>query len=90
MAELLCFPLCRRVGKARHVAQLYARKVTEREAVSYWRQVITTLDRELQRLGFDECLINSQLSAFREAVTGELRILERRRLSGSDNGPGAA
>lgn len=69
--EFKIFPLARRVGKVRRVAEVYGRK-TGKEAAGYWRQQIGQMAESLGALGVPEIEIERQLTAFREAVRGEL------------------
>lgn len=85
MAEIICFPQDRNVGKARHVAALYLAKSTERARTTYWQMVCGRLAGSMGRAGFSDVEIERQIEAFLWAVEQEIAIICQR-----GNGPGAA
>jgi len=85
MAELICFPQERNVGKARRVAAVYLRRRTDKARSTYWRDTCATLEWMMRRRGFSPAEIERQVSAFTWAVQNEIN-----RLSARGNGPGAA
>ena len=92
MADILCFPQQRNVGKARHVAELYLNRRTTKDRDVYWRTTKNRLAGVLERCGFPEAEIDKQIVAFTGAVQREIDIIHNFRATGrgSDNGPGAA
>jgi hypothetical protein len=85
MAQLVCFPQERNIGKARRVASVYLGKRTEKARSSYWGDTCNRLQWTMQRCGFIDHEIERQIQAFKWAVEEELD-----RLSQRGNGPGAA
>lgn len=85
MAEIICFPQDRNVGKARHVAKLYLAKKTVRARDTYWDMVCGRLAGSMRRAEFSDAEINRQLEAFLWAVEQEIAVICQR-----GNGPGAA
>ncbi|HCO55167.1 MAG TPA: hypothetical protein DIT93_09135 [Pelagibacterium sp.] len=85
MADLICFPQERNVGKARHVAVIYLGKDTERGRNSYWKMVVERLAGTMARCGFSEAEIDREIGAFLWAVEQQIYILTQR-----NDGPGAA
>jgi len=69
--EFKVFPLARRVGKVRRVAEVYGRK-TGNDATGYWRQQTGQMAESLQDLGVPAEEILRQLDAFKQAVRAEL------------------
>lgn len=83
-AEVIIFPLNRRVGKVRHVALLYSRK-SRRDAESYWRTTWNRMFKQLRalRLPHDQAL--AEMETFTDAVRAELN-----RYSSNSNRPDGA
>lgn len=73
-AALLVFPLSRRVGKIRRVADVLSRK-HGRDAEAYWHRIVSDHSRQLADAGLPSEAIEFQLIGFRDAVEGELRRL---------------
>lgn len=69
--DVKIFPLARRMGKVRRVAEVYGKK-TGKEATAYWRQQIGNLADSLAWLGVPSDEIDKQLAAFKDAVRHEL------------------
>lgn len=91
MADLLMFPQHRNVGKARHVAELYIAKRTEKDRDTYWRLTKDRLAGVMERCGFDDAEIDLQVEAFRSAVQDQINTIHSfKPHRGSDGGPGAA
>ena len=70
--QVIAFPLAKRVGKVRRVADVLMAK-NGQAAATYWRQTVTTLGEQLQRAGIDRKAIDEQLRAFHDAVQRELQ-----------------
>lgn len=68
---VMVFPLYRRLGKVRRVAEVYA-GMSNKEAESYWRVQCNAMFRKLLWLGCTKAESDAELSAFREAVSAEL------------------
>lgn len=69
--RLLLFPLTRRVGKIRHTASKLAQKHGE-DANLYWRQVVASNRKHLERVGLSDGQIEIELRAFHDAVQREM------------------
>ena len=85
MADLICFPQERNVGKARRVAAVYLNKPTDRGKTSYWGDICGRLEHTMRRCGFPDQTIEKEIRGFKCAVE-----LELGRLTNRDQGPGAA
>lgn len=72
MAEIIPFPIARRVGKVRRVVDVLKAQTTERAQASYWNRECTTLEKQLARAGLSPDAIKAELEAFYQAVQGEL------------------
>lgn len=70
-AEVIIFPLNRRVGKVRHVAFLYSRK-SGKDADSYWRTTWNRSYEQLRKLGVPHDRALVEMEAFTAAVRAEL------------------
>lgn len=70
--RILTFPLKKRVGKIRAVAEKMLAKPTERAAEAYRNQVTDALLRQLARTGVPEAEQDEELGAFWEAVRVEI------------------
>ena len=83
--RIVMFPLDRKVGRVRDVAEKMLDKPTDRAAASYRNQVTDGMLRAMERLGIPEPEQDEQLGAFWDAVQAEmLRILYRGRRPGGD------
>jgi len=92
MADVLCFPQDRNIGKARHVAKLYLGKPKGRDREVYWSMVTSRLTLMLDKCGFSDEEISRQIEALRWAVQEQINITHHfePRDRESDNGPGVA
>jgi hypothetical protein len=70
-AEVIIFPLNRRIGKVPHVALLYSRR-SGKDADSYWRTTWNRLFQQLRKLGLPHDQAMREMEAFTEAVRAEL------------------
>jgi len=68
MADLICFPQSRNVGKARHVAATMDRRQPGRSRDAYWNTIQKQMVEKLRGLDFQQAEIDRQLSAFTDAV----------------------
>lgn len=68
---VIAFPMAKRVGKIRRVADTLAVK-RGAAATNYWKQTVATLGGQMQRAGFDRDAINRELREFHDAVQREL------------------
>ena len=75
MGDLVAFPQSRNIGKARHVAALWLSKASQIERERYWRLVTARFSEAISRVGFDEAVINSQVSDFAALVEFEINRL---------------
>lgn len=83
--SVIPFPLVRRRGKIRDVAQKLLTKTTDRHVESYQQQVSDALLNHLDRLGVAEHDQDEQLRAFWSAVEIEVtRLTYRGRRPGGD------
>lgn len=71
--EIIAFPLARRVGKARHVAQVLA-GMSGRRRDAYWRQIVEQFIRELERTSMAPEQAERQVAAFQDAVCRALGL----------------
>lgn len=85
MADIICFPQERNVGKARHVARLYLGKRTSREQQIYWKMICDRLAGWMERAGFQQADIDRQTAAFLRSVEWQIHFMTNK-----GNGPGAA
>ena len=69
--DVLLFPLHRRVGKVRRTAQLLTSKRGD-AATLYWRQVISSIRRQLSRTGTPAAVIEAEIRSFFDAVQTEM------------------
>jgi hypothetical protein len=88
---LIPFPLSRRVGKVRRVAEVYERK-DDKGRDTYWRTETNRLQDQLIELGFSSAEIRTQMLGFKDAVQCEIhrRYCEGRGGTTSDDPRGAA
>lgn len=86
-ANVIVFPMVRRVGRIRDVATKMLDKPTDRAAAFYRDQVTDALLRPLSRAGVSETEQDEQLGAFWAAVDAEIIRLTYR---GSRPGGNAA
>jgi len=70
-ATIIVFPLERRVGKVRRTAQLLSERHGD-EAALYWKQVVSSTRRSLERVGLPDVDIEAEILTFRDAVQVEL------------------
>jgi len=78
-AEIIAFPQDRNIGKARHVASVFLKRVSDRDRQSYWRRVVQSLRDQFLRNGLDEQETNRQIDIFRSAVQSEVYRIEGKR-----------
>ena len=71
-AQVILFPLTKRVGKIRHTANMLSRKHGE-DANLYWKQIVAGLRRQLERLDVSKAEADDEIKAFFDAVQTELR-----------------
>lgn len=74
--SVIVFPLGKRIGKARHVAQklqAMAEPTKEKARESYWRERCKDLTAELQKRGLTPDQIKTEIFAFRDVVELEMR-----------------
>lgn len=69
--QFIAFPLRKRIGKVRRVAEVYDSK-RGNDRKSYWNRTVDTLGDQLDALGYDEAAINRELQTFTQAVKAEL------------------
>lgn len=87
--QFIAFPLKRRIGRIRRVAEVYDRK-TERDREGYWRTTVNNLVTHLERLGYSDEQVTKEIEAFRDAVSAELFIISQRKPLSGQKGPGGA
>lgn len=80
--KMFVFPLARRVGKVRRVAEVYQRQQGKAQS-SYWRTQTNGMWDQLEELGFTVDQITEQLDGFKTAVQCEIN---RRHFEGRDQG----
>lgn len=68
---VIAFPMAKRVGKVRRVAEVLAGK-RGAAATNYWRRTVATLGGQMQRSGLCRETINRELREFHDAVQREL------------------
>lgn len=82
--QVILFPLMKRVGKVRHTAQKLLSK-NGYDAELYWKQVVASNRKHLERVGLPPHEIEAELRAFFDAVQAELvRLTYRGRRPGGD------
>jgi hypothetical protein len=69
--QILLFPLTRRVGKIRHTALKLASKHGD-DAELYWKQVVASQRKHLQRVGLSPVEADEEIVAFFDAVQAEI------------------
>jgi hypothetical protein len=69
--RVLVFPLDKRIGKVRHIAESLSRKEGFLAEV-YWKQVVTASRRHLLRVGLSEEQANDEIAALFDAVQAEM------------------
>lgn len=90
LVKVLLFPLTKRVGKIRHTARKLAGKHGD-DAALYWKQVVASNRKHLERVGLSDDKIEAEIRAFFEAVQGEInRMAYEGPNSGQRPGGGAA
>ncbi|MDG3577148.1 DUF6074 family protein [Rhizobium sp. YJ-22] len=87
--QMIPFPLNRRVGKVRRVAEVLMRRAGK-EQQAYWKTELNRLCAGLADLGFAEPEIHSQLRSFRAAVEFEIRRQSISASPAGNNPKGAA
>lgn len=70
-AEVIPFPVARRVGKIRRTAQLVDES-TDKAARAHWNRTVDDLTRQMARAGIPPEHIEAELRAFSGAVLAEL------------------
>jgi transcription initiation factor TFIIIB Brf1 subunit/transcription initiation factor TFIIB len=71
--KLIPFPSDRRIGKARKAAKkIRERRGSQPLKEAYWRQTVSTLIRQLEKLGLDRTHIEKEIDAFTAAVRAEI------------------
>lgn len=70
--RIIVFPLTKRVGRIRTVAEKMLDKPTDRAAAFYRNQVTDALLKSLERAGIPEAEQDEQLGAFWQAVQAEM------------------
>jgi hypothetical protein len=65
------FPLARRVGRVRRVAEVLAGKHGT-AAVTYWKQTVGAIVGQMARAGIDDDRIRHELRTFHDAVQAEM------------------
>lgn len=70
-AQIVLFPMAKRVGKIRRAAEVLTGKSRD-EAGAYWRQIVSTNRRQFDRLGISEHTGDAELRAFFAALQAEL------------------
>ncbi|MCG7508524.1 DUF6074 family protein [Mesorhizobium sp. IRAMC:0171] len=82
--KLILFPLTKRVGKIRHTAQKLLGKHGY-DAELYWKQVVSSNRKHLERVGLSPDEVDSELRDFFDAVQCEMvRLTYRGRRPGGD------
>ena len=71
MAEIICFPQDRNIGKARIVAHRWLQK-SGRAREAYWSTTIGRMAGVMLRIGFSDDAIARETEAFRRAVQIEI------------------
>lgn len=77
--RVLVFPLDRRVGRIRQIAEALSRK-DGFWAQTYWKQIVTSSMKQLLKAGLSEQQANDQVAALFAAVQAEMT---RQYLSGT-------
>ncbi|TPL49212.1 hypothetical protein FJ937_17180 [Mesorhizobium sp. B2-4-4] len=72
MAEVICFPMRRRLGKIRRTVEMLSAR-NGRAADHYWRQTVAGLVAQLCRAGLAEFEVRREVHAFSAAVQKELQ-----------------
>lgn len=83
--QVLLFPLDKRVGKVRHVAQKLSGKQGD-DAALYWKQVIAANRKHLERVGAIDAEIEAELRNLFDAVQSELNRMSYDRRGGNPGG----
>jgi Family of unknown function (DUF6074) len=66
--KVIPFPCSRRIGKVRRVAEVLSRKANcPKDATTYWKRIITDLERQMTKAGIDPDRIETELQQFRTA-----------------------
>ncbi|MGK6313704.1 DUF6074 family protein [Neorhizobium sp. DT-125] len=77
--KLIAFPLVRRIGKIRRVAEVLESRHGA-EAAGYWRVQVRHLAEGMQQCGYSEDRIAEEVRAFHDAVQREMmRIASARK-----------
>lgn len=82
--NILVFPLINRISKIRHTASKLSVKHGD-ETTLYWKQVMNSNRKHLERIGLSEAEIEIELTAFFKAVQCEIN---RQAYEGLPNGNG--
>ncbi|WP_026479349.1 DUF6074 family protein [Ahrensia sp. 13_GOM-1096m] len=73
--KIIPFPASKQIGKARHVAEVFMRKDTQRAQQSYWEQTEKGFSHKLLKIGMSDEAIKQELEAFAALVQKEVDIL---------------
>jgi hypothetical protein len=76
-ARVIAFPGGRRVGRARHVAELYLSK-SEKDRTRYWTQIAENYISAQTKIGIKKNAACASLDDFRKAVEREIALIEAR------------
>lgn len=69
--KVIPFPAKKRVGKIRRTAEVLSGR-SGKDAERYWQQVAGGMESQMRTAGIDECTIQSEISAFRDAVSRQM------------------
>jgi len=83
--KVIMFPMVKRVGRIRDVAEKMLEKPTDRATAFYRNQVTDAMIRQMDKAGISEAEQDEELGAFWQAVDGEMI-----RLTYSGRGTGGA
>jgi hypothetical protein len=78
---VIIFPLVKRVGKVRHTAVKLSAKHGD-DATLYWKQVVASQRKHLQRVGLSPEEIEAELRSFFDAVQCQMARMVHERYPG--------
>lgn len=69
--RVVVFPMIHRVGKVRRTARILAGKHGD-DAHLYWKQVVSSLRKQLHRIDLSDAEVERQVQSFFDAVQAEM------------------
>lgn len=76
--EVIPFPIAKRTGHVRRIAERIQSSRTDREAEALWKRALDTTVRQMERAGIEEARIEVELAALHHCVGREMQRVAHR------------